>query len=655
MFYSQDAPNAIILDSIDFYLTNSKNSSIAYNTKLGYAFKAQSLAQIHNIDSLLVKSYINIASLYSEENKSNLFIQYSHKALSLAKRNNDQNSLALANKTLGYYYYDKMVDSAYYYNTRAEKLYRNLNDNYNMAVVLLDIASLQYSDKDFTGSELTSVKGLSLLDQLAETRAVIRYKARFYNLLGLVFKRLEQYEESIDYLKRTIQLYNKINIDTSEIGAIYNNLANTYRVSGKYDLAIDYYNTILSNDNLINEDPDLYILAKDNYAYTLFLSKDFSQLPKLYFDVLHLSDSLGFYYNTVAINKHLSEYYQAINKKDSAIYFAYKFKNVSEKYFKDDLLEALRMLSKLENDSIAKKHYEAYINLSDSLVKNERAIRNKFGRIQYETDELEQENIQIAKERMWLLIISVILIIASFLLYIIINQRNKNKELKFIQQQQEANEEIYNLMLSQHENIEEARALEKKRVSQELHDGVLGRLFGTRLSLDSLNMNTSNEAIKTRSQYIDQLKDIEQDIRKVSHELNTDFVSGSGFKDIINTLVDTQSELYGLTYTINHNDAINWDEISNKNKIHIYRIIQESLHNIYKHAQATKVKISFKLKNNVICLTITDNGSGFDVDKAKSGIGLKNMNSRIKEIEGEINISSKKGKGTVVAIEVPIN
>ena len=89
-------------------------------------------------------------------------------------------------------------------------------------------------------------------------------------------------------------------------------------------------------------------------------------------------------------------------------------------------------------------------------------------------------------------------------------------------------------------------------------------------------------------------------------------------------------------------------------KIHIYRIIQESLHNIYKHANATEVKISFKLKNNVICLTMTDNGSGFDVNKAKSGIGLKNMNSRINEINGTIKITSEKDVGTTVTIEAPI-
>src|SRR5690606_7834818 len=281
-------------------------------------------------------------------------------------------------------------------------------------------------------------------------------------------------------------------------------------------------------------------------------------------------------------------------------------------------------------------------------------IRDKYTRNQYDTYKIEEEIVKITRERMWLLITSIVLVISSFLLYIVITQRNRNNELKFIQKQQEANEEIYNLMLNQNESVEEARVFEKKRNSQELHDGVLGRLFGTRLSLDSLNMGTTPEAIKARSQYINELQTIEQDIRKVSHELNTDFVAGSGFVDIINTLVETQAGIYNLQYKIEHDGAINWDDISNKNKIHIYRILQETLHNIYKHAKAQKINISFNLKNDVIWLVIEDDGVGFDANKAKSGIGLKNINSRIKDIQGSLNITSEKNKGTRIQIEIPV-
>ncbi|GAA3597091.1 tetratricopeptide repeat protein [Flavivirga amylovorans] len=547
-------------------------------------------------------------------------------------------------------------DSAYYHYYKAEKIFKNLNNDYKTALALYGIAVIQKDEKDFTGSEITSIEAISLLDKVRTTNNSKKYKSFLFNNLGLVFDQLEQYEESISYhikalnIKNNLKGNNESTIDNSK-----NNLALAYKNKGEYKLAIEYYNQILENKNLINERPDFYALVLNNYAHTLYLSKNNEELPKLYFKALKITDSVNpGGYNSIIINQHLAEYYDDKKNKDSAKYYAYKAKGISQKYYNDDLLKSLLLLSEIEDGDVAAMYSKEYIKLNDSLQKNERAIRNKFARIRFETQQIEKENVRIAKERMWLLIISVVLIISTFLLYMVITQRNKNKELKFIQKQQETNEEIYNLMLSQNENIEEARTLEKKRISEELHDGVLGRLFGTRLSLDSLNLNNSEEAIKIRGQYIDELKTIEQDIRKVSHELNTDFISGSGFIDIIKTFLETQTTAYKLSYKLEHDDTIHWDEVPNKNKIHIYRIIQESLHNINKHANATEVNISFKLKNNVICLIMSDNGSGFDVNKAKSGIGLKNMNSRIDDINGSINIISDKNVGTTVTIHAPI-
>lgn len=547
-------------------------------------------------------------------------------------------------------------DSAFYYYHKAEKIFKSLNSKYELALTLYGIAVIQKNEKDFIGSEVTCVESLSLFDQLVEKEGVIEGKSFVYNNLGIVFKELEQYDESVKYFKKSLELKKKLRGDNSfVIESTKNNLANTYKNAKKFEIAKEIYVEILANKKFFKGNIGTYAIVLDNYANALYLSKEYDQLPGLYFKALKISDSIqpgG--YNSIIINQHLAEYYNDRGNKKLAKYYAYAAKDISEKYHNDDLLKSLLLLSKVEEGDAATKHLTAYIKLNDSLQKNERIVRNKFARIRFETSQLERENMQFAKERMWFLIISVVLIIASFLLYLVINQRNKNKELQFIQTQQATNEEIYNLMLSQNESIEEARTVEKKRISQELHDGILGRLFGTRLSLDSLNFNNSEAAIKTRSQYINELQVIEQDIRKVSHELNTDFVAGSGFIDIIKTLVETQCIVYKLTYKLEQDDTIDWDQVSNKKKIHIYRIIQETLHNIYKHAHASLVNISFIMNHDKIILSIADDGEGFDVNKAKSGIGLKNINARIGEINGTIAINSKINIGTTVTITIPL-
>ncbi|WP_248722037.1 sensor histidine kinase [Seonamhaeicola sp. ML3] len=569
----------------------------------------------------------------------------------------DSTLLADAHYKVGEIYrYNFLGDSAYYHYQKAEKLYKGTRDKFKTAITLYGIAVIQCNEKDFTGCEVTSIEAISLLESLKETNEVQKYKSFIYNNLGLAFGQLEQYEESVEYYEKAIELKKKLRGNNkATLVNSKNNLALSYKKSGRYDLALEEYSEILGDKNLLVDRPEVYALVLDNYAHTLYLSNQREQLPDLYLNALRITDSISPKgYNSIIINQHLAEYYNDVGMKDSAKFYAYSAKDIAQNYHNDDYLISLFLLSKIEEGDIAAKHLKDYVKLSDSLLKVERRVRNKFARIRYETDQIEQENIRISKERMWLLIISVVVIMTSFLLYLVIMQRNKNKELKFIQKQQEANEEIYNLMLSQNESIEEARTLEKKRISEELHDGVLGRLFGTRLSLDSLNFNNSEEAIKTRGQYIEQLKDIEQDIRKVSHELNTDFVSGAGFIDIIKTLLDTQTQVYGLKSLLQYDESIIWEDLSNKKKIHIYRIIQETLHNIHKHANASNVDISFKLKNNVIWLIIIDDGSGFNVNKTRSGIGLKNINSRINEINGTLAISSQINVGTTVTIEVPI-
>src|SRR5690606_10996246 len=117
----------------------------------------------------------------------------------------------------------------------------------------------------------------------------------------------------------------------------------------------------------------------------------------------------------------------------------------------------------------------------------------------------------------------------------------------------------------------------------------------------------------------------------------------------------TQTKVYKLKYDLKKDDNIDGDTVSNKTKIHYYRIIQEALQNIYKHADALEVNLIFEQKNNVFCLTISDNDSGFDLNKARKGIGLKNINTRVQEINGTLEIYSTANSGTKLIIKVPNN
>ena len=514
-------------------------------------------------------------------------------------------------------------------------------------------------ERDYVGSESNAVKAIKLIEQLPKTERNLDTIWILYNLLGINSWRLELYEQAIEYHSQALDYSKQIDSRSGHINRMFslNNLAVVYRHLEDFEMALKYHN------DLIN-DPMIDLLEKDSYAYYLtnqqfskFLSGqyDLNILKQTHWNSIKLCDEQGFDYCSLVSRLNLAKIYNTLKVTDSSVIYAHKANEIARETSRnDEVLESLILLSTLETGDEAKNHLNEYVTFSDSLIHNERIFREKYARIEYETDQIIAENQQISRERLIFLLAAIALFVTLILLYIIISQRVKNKELRFNQMQQEANEEIYNLMLAQQDKMEEGRTKEKKRISEELHDGILGRLFGTRLSLDSLNFQNTEEAVKTRSQYIDELKSIEQEIRKISHDLNTDFITGSSFSDILKTLIDNQTKAFQLTYDYSEDSIIDWDGLNNRTKIHIYRMLQETMQNVYKHAEASHIKISFELKNDVILLTVEDNGKGFNTNRARRGIGLKNFESRASEIGGRVEIASKEGFGTKVKIFAPL-
>lgn len=275
--------------------------------------------------------------------------------------------------------------------------------------------------------------------------------------------------------------------------------------------------------------------------------------------------------------------------------------------------------------------------------------------MQLETDEIIQEKDVLEDRNRALLYVFIVSFILVALLFVVRAQRARTRELLYKQAQQKANEEIFNLMMSQQSIIDESRNKEKKRLAQDLHDGILGRMFGLRLNLDSLNSNIDNESTKMRHELLNELKTIEQDIREISHDLNREkLVLINNFVSIVHNLLEDQKSLHEARVTYNIDTNINWDKIGNAIKINMYRILQEGLQNTNKYANAKNIKVEIKGDKENVYLKIDDDGIGFDVNKKSKGIGMQNMISRTNDCYGIIDIKSEKGKGTKIEITIPI-
>ena len=412
---------------------------------------------------------------------------------------------------------------------------------------------------------------------------------------------------------------------------------------------------LISKEDLILYKPFVYAILLDNLGYSRFKLKVSEGLPDLFYESLKIRDSLQLTTGIITTKIHLSEYYASKGESSKALQFsnealatARKSKNAR------NLLLPLKQLAIIEPQK-ASIYNKEYIHVNDSLQKAERKMGDKFTRIEYETDEIKQENTDLTVQNRNIVYIFGTVLVLFVFLYIIKVQKTKNRELLFKQEQQKTNEEIYNLMISQQNDVETIRVIEKKRVAQELHDGVLGRMFGVRMNLDSLNKINDELASQQRNSYIVELKNIEQDIREISHDLNREKSELiNNFVAIVVDLLEDQKKTFNPKLVSYIDSNIKWELMSNAVKINLYRIIQESLQNINKYANASAIRIEFKRGIDTILLNIIDDGKGFNVNKAKKGIGLQNMLSRVNECNGTFEINSKKGEGTIITVTVPI-
>ncbi|GAA3625922.1 sensor histidine kinase [Flavivirga jejuensis] len=290
----------------------------------------------------------------------------------------------------------------------------------------------------------------------------------------------------------------------------------------------------------------------------------------------------------------------------------------------------------------------------DSIQKNERATKNKSIIKQYETDTYINKTKHLTTQNILIVVIGLIVILIFTLIFIIKVQITKNKILRFESEQQKANEEIYTLMLRQQAKVEEGRLLERHHISEELHDGILNRLLGARLGLEFLSLDQGKDKDKYTF-YINEIQSIELEIRDLSHELKyTQLDTNKDFITILEGYISNQSNLHSFNYSINQNCNIFWEDINDYIKVNLYRIIQESIQNVIKHAKANTITINFSLNSNKLLLDITDDGIGFNSNKESDGIGLLNIKSRVSKLQGNLKIKSEIKKGTLLAINVPL-
>lgn len=647
-----NVPNNI---DINVLIKNSENSNFTQSKRVFYSNLAlEHLIQSENSNENR-KNLLKVAEQYYKFYESNKLGKVCHFSLQMSLKAKDTIALARTYNYFGKYKTDlNEIDSAYYYFNKAERLFLHKNniDSIYIADNYLSKAYLEMQINDYSGCENSTIKSLNFLKNSNYSKE--KYDA--YNYLGISTSELENYENSLIYYKKALEIVNdgELSNYSYNYSKIKNNIGYVYLNMGEYKRAIENFKEGLKEDYLLSENPGLYAMLTDNYAYSKFKLNDFNELPGLFYVSLKIREKNQLNQGIILNKIHLSEYYNQVNDSILSRKFAYEALQLAKKTkISGDILSSLKQLSTVDEKN-AVKYTKEYIRLSDSVQNEERKAKDRFARIAYETDEVIQKNLELEIKNRYLVIFLFGVIIIFFLLYAVRIQKMKNHELALKQEQQENNRQIYNLMISQQEKVDAASAYEKNKMAQELHDGILSKMFGTRMNLDSLNDAKDDTSISMRSKYIQELKSIEQEIREISHDLSSE--KGKLINNFVNIVIDLLEEQKksfksDLIYSIDK--TISWDRVDNTAKINLYRILQESLQNTNKYAKATTINVSFTQQEENVVLTVEDDGVGFDIAKKKKGIGLKNMISRTEESKGKYEIISKQS-GTKTTVSIPL-
>ncbi|WP_418264292.1 tetratricopeptide repeat-containing sensor histidine kinase [Flavobacterium faecale] len=652
-----DKMNGATDDSLAIYFSLANDFNLPKEERYQYIKKANDIVISYENDSINRINLFKVANRYYNTNSMKEYCETVNLILENSGKAKDTISMAKAYGYLGDYYRVKAVsDSSFLYYYKAEKLYDRLNSKYELAKTLINKAVLLFRVGDLMGSENEVFKVLRLLkdDENINVKE-INYDA--YNTLGMVYNGLGEFDNAILYHNKALRSLDEIEIiGKSQTKAIsFLNLGLVYVSLKKYNVAKEYFLKGIEQQNIDNQDPNIYALLLDNLGYARFKLNEQENLPDLFYQSLRIRDSLNLK-TEIPLNKiHLSEYYYSENNKLLSLKFAKEALEMARSVNSPrEILIALKNIAIVDPKN-AGSYSKEYITINDELQKEERKVGEKFSRIQYETDVIKGEYTDLESKNRNLVYVFSFFIIVGLFIYIIKAQKTKNRELQYKQQQQQANEDIYNLIITQQNTIELSRVEEKKRVAQELHDGVLGRMFGVRMNLEGLNNYNDDLAIEQRKSYIVELKNIEQDIREISHDLNREKSELiNNFVAIVDNLFEEQRKTFPSKLISNIDSFINWDIIPNAIKINLFRIIQESLQNCNKYANASTITVAIRKIDGDLKLSIQDDGIGFNVNIKKKGIGLQNMISRVKECKGEFNVKSKNGEGTKITVTVPI-
>lgn len=601
---------------------------------------------------------------------------------------------------LAFEYRSANIDTAFLIAGDAIALAEKLNYKPGLALAYNHYGILYKNKQNFTESINWHLKSLAIKTELNDLKGM----ASSYNNLGRTYGMVNDNVRSIYYYLQSLRIREKQN-DMFGIGAAYNNISHAYlgknelskalafglagmqyvRLSGdSFELAKIYghigylyyelndYQTALSYVKMginrfheagaIEEQCEPMITIGNILLETHREKEALSWLLK----AKKLAEDNMVEYSLPSVYLSLGQLYGKMGQKKEAIQYA---QLGLQKCIYLKLLEgqkdAHEVLSVIYSESGDYKnsivHFRLFEALKDSVIQdnNTRIIEEMQAQYQSEKKDaqlkqtsLELSNAVLANQRKHLFILFLlgVFILGGCIIYLGYGRfKLKQKAIldaTLLQQQEIRNNAII-----------EAEEKERLRIARELHDGVGQQLSAAKMNLSAFESNILSLPVETQANYqnlISLVDDAVKEIRSISHNMMPNALIRAGLVSAVRDFVNKLSSAGTLKVDLQIVGLNN--RLPDTTESVLYRVLQEGVSNIIKHAQATVISIQIIKHETYLNMMIEDNGKGFNASNmnAFEGIGLKNILSRVQFLNGSVDLDSTPGKGTTIIINVPL-
>ncbi|WP_373496861.1 ATP-binding protein [Aquiflexum sp.] len=208
--------------------------------------------------------------------------------------------------------------------------------------------------------------------------------------------------------------------------------------------------------------------------------------------------------------------------------------------------------------------------------------------------------------------------------------------------------------------ILEGQEEERRRISRDLHDGIGQYLTALKYSLDGINEVKSYPEEKRLEVSKRLIGDVIKEVRRISFHLTPVALSDYGLTSVLNKFSEEMTKISKIPVVFENPTGF-MSRLEAKVENNIYRIVQEAVNNAIKYSEATEIKISLSHNSKYLYLQVSDNGKGFDYNKLKedghfsaSGHGIFNIKERVNFINGQFQMETSPGMGTIIHIELPL-